>query len=61
MMVVIRPRLELARKHMQEALDSAKALLTLEQWNYLPDRIKAPRGLGGGPAPSARRPTPPGR
>ncbi len=61
MMVVIRPRLELARKQMQAALDSAKALLTPEQWSYLPDRIKTPRGLGGGPAAGARRPPPPGQ
>ncbi len=29
------------------ALDAAKALLTPEQWNYLPERIRSPRGFGG--------------
>ena len=55
MMAVVRPRLEEMRKHLQAALDSAKALLTAEQWNYLPDRIKTPRTFGAG-GRAARRP-----
>jgi hypothetical protein len=47
MIAVLRPRMEEARKHMQAALDAAKALLTAEQWNYLPDHIKNPRAFGG--------------
>jgi hypothetical protein len=60
MMVVIRPRLEQARKDMQAALDSARTVLTQEQWNYLPDRIKNPRTFGGGPGGGGRR-RPPGQ
>jgi hypothetical protein len=57
MMSVIRPRLEEAQKQTQAALDAARAILTAEQWNYLPDRIKNPRSQGpGGPA----RRVPPG-
>jgi len=50
MMAVIRPRMEEAQKHTQAALDAAKAILTAEQWNYLPERLKNPRtpGAGGG-------------
>ena len=48
MMAVIRPKMEVAQKHMQAALDAAKAILTAEQWNYLPDRLKNPRTPGGG-------------
>jgi hypothetical protein len=55
MLAVVRPRLEEMRKHLQAALDSAKALLTAEQWNYLPDRIKTPRTFGAG-GRAARRP-----
>jgi len=57
MMAVIRPRMEAAQKQTQAALDAAKAILTAEQWNYLPDRLKSPRGQGG--APGQRR-VPPG-
>ncbi|HJR35911.1 MAG TPA: hypothetical protein VJ817_13230, partial [Gemmatimonadales bacterium] len=53
MMAVIRPRLEAAQKQTQAALDAARAILTAEQWNYLPDRLKNPRGPGG--APGQRR------
>jgi hypothetical protein len=60
MMVVIRPRLEQARKDMQAALDSARTVLTQEQWNYLPDRIKNPATFGGGPGGGGRR-RPPGQ
>ncbi len=47
MMAVIRPRLEEARKNLEKALADAKALLTEEQWNYLPERIKSPSFFGG--------------
>jgi hypothetical protein len=57
MMAVIRPRMEAAQKQTQAALDAAKAILTAEQWNYLPDRLKTPRGQGGGPG---QRRVPPG-
>jgi len=55
MMAVVRPKLEEMRKHLRAALDSARAVLNADQWNYLPDRIKNPRtfGAGGG---AARRP-----
>jgi hypothetical protein len=56
MMSVVRPKLEEARKRMQAALDAAKAILTPEQWNYLPERLKNPRdGFQGG-----QRRAPPG-
>ena len=48
MMAVVRPRLEEGRKNVEKALAAAKALLTEEQWNYLPERIKSPPFLGGG-------------
>ncbi|NOT08403.1 MAG: hypothetical protein HOP28_09380, partial [Gemmatimonadales bacterium] len=48
MLTVIRPRLEKAQKHLQDALDAIKSVLTPEQWNSLPERVKAPRGLGPG-------------
>ena len=57
MMAVIRPRMEAAQKQSQAALDAAKAILTAEQWNYLPDRLKNPRSQGGGPG---QRRVPPG-
>jgi len=57
MMAVIRPRMEAAQKQTQAALDAAKAILTAEQWNYLPDRVKNPRGQGGG---AGQRRVPPG-
>jgi hypothetical protein len=56
LMAVVRPRLEEMRKHLQAALDSAKAVLNGEQWNYLPDRIKNPRGLGPGGGERRRPP-----
>ena len=46
MTAVTRLRMEEAQKHMQAALDAAKAILTPEQWNYLPERICTPRGFG---------------
>ena len=52
MLTVLRPRLEEARKHLQAAIDAAKAVLTTEQWNYLPERLKVVRGFG---APGARQ------
>jgi hypothetical protein len=56
MMTLIRPRMEEARKHTQAALDAAKAILTAEQWNYLPERIREPRGvLQGGSVPGHRK------
>ncbi len=48
MMAVIRPRMEEAEKHTRAALDAAKAILTAEQWNYLPERVKNPRTPGAG-------------
>jgi hypothetical protein len=62
MMVVIRPKMEEAQKHRQAAIDAAKAILTPEQWNQVPDRIKNPRSAGGGgqrrvPRPSDSTPT----
>jgi carboxypeptidase family protein len=56
MMAVIRPRLEQAQKHLQAALDAAKKVLTEEQWNYLPERLKTPRGMFGGGNGERRRP-----
>lgn len=47
MMSAIRPRMEQAQRHRQAALDAAKAILTPEQWNSVPDRIKNPRNPGG--------------
>lgn len=36
------------RRHSQAALDAARAVLTPEQWNKLPDALKrGPRGPGG--------------
>jgi carboxypeptidase family protein len=56
MMTVIRPRLEHAQKNLQAALDAAKKVLTEEQWNYLPERLKTPRGMfGPGGGDGARR------
>jgi len=46
MLTVLRPRLEEARKHLQAAIDAAKAVLTTEQWNYLPERLKTVRQFG---------------
>jgi len=48
MLALIRPRLEQAQKNLQRALDAAKLLLSEEQWNYLPERLKTPRGIFGG-------------
>ena len=56
MMTVIRPKLEEGQKAQQAALDAAKAILTAEQWSYLPDRIKNPRGFGGGQGRGVRPP-----
>jgi hypothetical protein len=56
MMAVVRPRLEEGRKNVEKALAEAKALLTEEQWNYLPERIKSPPFLGGGRGEGRRRP-----
>lgn len=56
MMAVVRPRLDEGRKNVEKALAEAKALLTEEQWNYLPERIKSPPFLGGGRAEGRRRP-----
>ncbi len=47
MMAVIRPKLDQARKNLERALAEAKALLTEEQWNYLPERVRSPGFLGG--------------
>ena len=57
MMAVVRPRRGAAQRRAQAALDAAKAILTAEQWNYLPDRLKIPRGQGGG---AGQRRVPPG-
>ena len=59
MMAVIRPRLEEARKNLEKALEAAKALLTAEQWNYLPERLKNPNPLGGRPVADGERRRPP--
>ncbi|HEV8599064.1 MAG TPA: carboxypeptidase regulatory-like domain-containing protein [Gemmatimonadales bacterium] len=59
LMTVIRPRLEQAQKNLQAALDAAKKLLSEEQWNYLPERLKTPRGMlapGAGDGPRRRPP-----
>jgi hypothetical protein len=56
LMTVIRPRMEEGQKQMQAALDLAKAILTVEQWNYLPDRIRNFRGPGGGEQRRVRPP-----
>jgi plasmid stabilization system protein ParE len=56
MMAVVRPGLEEMRKHLQAALDSARAVLNAEQWNYLPDRIKSPRTLVAPGRGERRRP-----
>jgi hypothetical protein len=55
MMSVIRPRLDAARANLERALEAAKALLTDEQWNYLPERLKNPRGPFGGAEGGQRR------
>ncbi len=55
-MAVIRPRIEEGRKQMQAALDAAKAILTPEQWNYLPERLRSPRD----PLQGGQRRGPPG-
>ena len=60
MMTVIRPRLEQAQKNLRTALDAAKQILTAEQWAYLPERIKTPRGLGPGAGNPEGRRRPPG-
>ena len=39
--------MEQAQRHRQAALDAAKAILTPEQWNSVPERIKNPRNPGG--------------
>ena len=55
MMTAIRPKLQQAQQNLQAALDAAKAVLSVEQWNYLPERLRTPRGmLPGGDGP--RRP-----
>ena len=58
-LAVIRPRLDLARKNLERALEAAKALLTEAQWNYLPERIRSPNLLGG-PRGDGERRRPPG-
>ncbi|HEV8151016.1 MAG TPA: hypothetical protein VGP61_12590, partial [Gemmatimonadales bacterium] len=57
-LTIIRPRLEQAQKNLQAALDAAKKVLSEEQWNYLPERLKTPRGLFGGGRSGERRPPP---
>ena len=56
LLAVIRPRLEQAQKNLQAALDAAKKLLSEEQWNYLPERLKTPRGMFGGGGDRRRPP-----
>ncbi|HEX7023965.1 MAG TPA: Spy/CpxP family protein refolding chaperone, partial [Gemmatimonadales bacterium] len=56
LMTVIRPRMEEGQKQMQAALQAAKAILTAEQWNYLPERIRNPRGQRPGGAQRPVRP-----
>jgi hypothetical protein len=51
----VRPRLDEARKNLEKALADAKALLSEEQWTYLPERIKSPPFLGGGRRDGERR------
>jgi hypothetical protein len=40
---VIRPRLEEARDYVRRALEEVRAILTVLQWNRLPDRIRNPQ------------------
>ena len=47
-LAVIRPRLEAARKNLEKAIEAAKAVLSAEQWNYLPERLKTVNPFGGG-------------
>jgi hypothetical protein len=56
MLALIRPGLEQAQKNLQAALDAAKRILSEEQWNYLPERLKTPRGMLGGGGAQRRRP-----
>lgn len=56
MMAVVRPRLDAARKNLQKALDAAKTLLSEEQWNYLPQRVRSPNFLNPQGGDGARRP-----
>jgi hypothetical protein len=56
MMAVIRPRMEDGQRQMQEAMEQVRSILTAEQWNSLPERI---RNFGRGPGAGQRRVRPP--
>ena len=50
----MRPRLEQLQRNQQTALQAAQAILTAEQWQRVPPRIRA--GRGGGPGRAGRPP-----
>ena len=50
----MRPRLEQLQRNQQSALQGAQAILTAEQWQRVPPRIRA--GRGGGPGRGGRPP-----
>jgi hypothetical protein len=56
MMGQLRPRLDELQKNQQEALSAARAVLTAEQWNRIPPRIRTGRGFGPGGETGIRRP-----
>ncbi len=41
--VLLRPKLEEARQNVRQALEDVRAILTVDQWNRVPDRIRNPR------------------
>ena len=41
--VLLRPKLEEARQNVRRALEEVRAILTRDQWNRVPDRVRNPR------------------
>jgi hypothetical protein len=54
--VLLRPKLEEARQNVRQALEAVRAILTKDQWNRVPDRIRNPRtGPQRGPGGPGRQ------
>jgi hypothetical protein len=58
MMGQLQPKINQLQQHMQEALRQAQGILSPEQWNKLPQRIRSGRGFGPGgfQGPPGQRP-----
>jgi hypothetical protein len=48
MLAIVRPGFEQGRAEVAKSLGMVQGILTAEQWSKVPDRIKNPRGPGGG-------------